>query len=222
MIRKVLLLFIGFALTSGLYSAVAQADYFNYPCSPPGTGTGVDINAIVAVSGQFCDGPTQINLTHLHCESGGASVNIGGLALTGTNGLSIGGIAGRGTGGSGAGCSWRCPDNILGPEPNPPFYGGQAPFVDVRRIIKAHRAFCVTEHHLVAAGLTSVLVRPEEGDPDNYKPGPSVEDLVAANQAEVMPPKVEEPQPNSEPQAVQQGSEPDPNQPPNPATPNPS
>ena len=169
----------------------AHADYFSYPCSPGGQGTGVDVNAVVVdVSGQFCDGPTQFNLSHLHCLSGGAGVNIGaigGISLGGS-GITLGGFGGRGAGGSGGNCTYVCPDGTQSPPPNPPFYGSSAPYVDARKVILANRAFCVKQHHLVSNGPTSDIVRPEEGDPDLYKPGPSLDDLIAQNQAQAAPP----------------------------------
>lgn len=139
---------------------VAHADINGYPCSYPGTGIGAEV---IIANGQFCDGPTEINLTHIHCESGGA--NIGAFGLAGQNGISLGAIGSSGIGG--AGCSWRCPDNTLAPAPNPPSMWHN--YLDVNRIIKAHKAFCVVENHLAPAGPTSELVRPEEGDPDLAK-----------------------------------------------------
>lgn len=152
---------------------VAHADYFSYPCQPPGVGTGVQIHVLIDVQGQFCDGPTEINLTHLHCESGGASVNIGAFALAPLAGspLSLGGIGGGGIGGAGGGCSYRCPDNTVAPAPNPPGVG-QRSYIDVRSIIKLNKAFCAREGHLIPAGPTSALVSPDEGFPPTKDPEP--------------------------------------------------
>lgn len=168
----------------------AKADYFNYPCPPGGQGTGVDVNAVIVdASGQFCDGPTQWNLSHAHCLSGGAGINIGafaGIPLIGP--VTLGGFGGKGAGGSGGNCTYVCPDGTPSPSPNPPFYGSSAPYVDARKVILANRAFCVKEHHLVSNGVTSDIVRPEEGDPDHYVPGPDLQDLIDKNQAQVTPP----------------------------------
>lgn len=167
----------------------AHADYFNYPCQPPGVGTGVDVNVIADVSGQFCDGPTEINLTHLHCESGGASVNIGAFALAPLAGspLSLGGIGGGGIGGSGGGCSYRCPDNTVAPSPNPPGVG-QKSYIDVRSVIKLNKAFCVREGHLAPAGPTSALVSPDEGFPDDpSKPWQQGDPSIQINQTPPQP-----------------------------------
>ena len=146
-------------------SSEAKADYFNYPCQPPGVGTGVDIHIILDASGQFCDGPTEINLSHYHCESGGGGVQGGAFSLVPAIGglLDIGGFGGAGLGGGGEGCSWRCPDNSLAPAPNPP--GAYKDYIDVRSIIKVGKAFCVREGHLLPAGPTSALVDPDEGFP---------------------------------------------------------
>lgn len=167
--KRTVLVLLGVTLMMWQLTATApaaHADYFNYPCQPPGVGTGVDVNFIVDAGGQFCDGPTEINLTHLHCESGGATVNIGAFALASAGGLSLGGIGGNGIGGHGGGCSWRCPDNTVAPAPNPPGVG-QKSYIDVRSIIKLNKAFCVKEAHLAPAGPTSALVSPDEGFPDD-------------------------------------------------------
>lgn len=136
----------------------AHADAFNYPCVYPGQGIGAEV---FNIGGQFCDGPTEINLTHAHCEGGGA--HLGGLGLAGQNGISLGAIGA--IGGSGEGCSFRCPDNTVAPAPNPPGVW-QHQFIDVRVIIKIGKAFCVRENHLAPAGPTSSLVDPNEGLPN--------------------------------------------------------
>lgn len=165
------LIFLGFITALGMLlgapGAVARADVNGYPCAYPGTGIGAEV---IVANGQFCDGPTEVNLTHIHCEGGGA--NVGAFGLAGSNGISLGAIGSSGIGG--AGCSWRCPDNTLAPAPNPP--GMWHSYLDVNRIIRAGRAFCVKEGHLAPAGPTSELVRPEEGDPDAMKPGAEAAD----------------------------------------------
>ena len=66
------------------------------------------------VGGAYCDWPTEINGSHLHCEQGGVGVNseanIGGPATLGLGGAGVGGLS----------CTWRCPDNSMAPAPNPP------------------------------------------------------------------------------------------------------
>jgi hypothetical protein len=162
---KVVLPFIAAIFMLGIInSPTAKADYFNYPCQPPGVGTGVQVHVFVDFSGQFCDGPTEINLTHYHCEGGGGGVGGGALALAPVGPLSLGGFGGGGFGGGGNGCSWRCPDNTLAPAPNPPGVG-QKEYIDVRAVIRFNKAFCVKEGHLTAAGPTSELVNPDEGFP---------------------------------------------------------
>ena len=81
----------------------AEAEYCEYPA------VGVAAN-VVAGRGSFCNFPTEINGSHLHCEGwsfGFGGGDSGGLSITG---LGIGA----------ASCSWRCPDNTPAPAPNPP------------------------------------------------------------------------------------------------------
>lgn len=195
--KKAILVIMGLALIMWQVSsaAPAKADYFNYPCPPAGNGQGIgaDINFIVDASGQFCDGPTEINLSHAHCEAGGATVNFGAIALAPIGGATLGGIGGGGTGGSGQGCSYRCPDNTVAPQPNPPGVGSQH-YIDVRAIIKLNKAFCVREGHLTPAGPTSALVSPDEGFPPTkdvqpYQIGDSSVEVPGPNAAPAGVPK---------------------------------
>jgi hypothetical protein len=99
----------------------AHANYFNYPCNYPFVGTNADVNVIADVGGQYCDGPTEINWTHYHCWTFGATFNIGALAFAPVAGpLSVGGFGGNGLGGSGGQCRYVCPDGMIAPFPNPP------------------------------------------------------------------------------------------------------
>lgn len=99
----------------------AHADYFNYPCNYPFVGTGADAKLlIVDAGGQYCDGPTEVNWTHYHCWSGGATINIGAFAFAPIGPLSVGGVGGSGIGGNGGQCRYVCPDGMIGPFPNPP------------------------------------------------------------------------------------------------------
>ena len=82
---------------------MAGADYCEYP------GVGIAAN-VIAGRGSFCNFPTEINGSHLHCEGG--SFGFGGGD---SGGLSIDGL-----GVGGASCTWRCPDNTPAPAPNPP------------------------------------------------------------------------------------------------------
>lgn len=213
--RKAILVILGMVLIMWQFTASApqaKADWFGYPCQP-GTGSqgiGVDVNFIVDASGQFCDGPTEINLTHAHCEAGGANVSGGALAFTNGGPLSIGGIGGSGIGGGGQGCSYRCPDNTVAPAPNPPGVG-QTHYIDVRAIIKANKAFCVREGHLTPAGPTSVLVSPDEGFP----PSKDLEPYQIGDPNVQIEPPVAKTNPTSEPSPVASG-EPGPIQIPNP------
>lgn len=106
----------------GLFVVVPQAhaDYFNYPCNYPFVGQGGDVNVIVDAGGQYCDGPTEINWSHYHCEGGGATANIGALGIIGSGPLSLGGFGGQGIGGRYQDCAYRCPDGAKAPFPNPP------------------------------------------------------------------------------------------------------
>ena len=66
--------------------------------------------------GGFCDYPTEINGSHMHCEAGGFGVNgiLGGPANGG------GSFAFGGAGIGALSCTWRCPDGAMAPAPNPP------------------------------------------------------------------------------------------------------
>lgn len=113
----------------GLYAAIevmtptapAHADYFQFPCQYPFVGTQADAKLLVIdAGGQFCDGPTEVNWTHYHCWSGGATVNIGAFAFAPVGPLSVGGVGGSGIGGTGGQCAYVCPDGMIRGFPNPP------------------------------------------------------------------------------------------------------
>lgn len=98
-----------------------HADTFNYPCQYPFVGTGGDVNVIVDAGGQYCDGPTEINWSHYHCQTINATVNLGAIALAPlANGASLGGFGSNGIGGKIFDCHYRCPDGAEAPFPNPP------------------------------------------------------------------------------------------------------
>jgi hypothetical protein len=120
--RKIALLLMLF-ITALLFmqTPVARADYFNYPCNYPFVGTGGDAKlGVIDAGGQYCDGPTEINWTHYHCWSGGATVNVGAFAFAPVGPLSLGGFGGSGIGGNGGVCRYVCPDGMIAPFPNPP------------------------------------------------------------------------------------------------------
>lgn len=137
------------AFSAGTLSApTAKADYCEYPA----VGVAADV---IAGRGAYCNYPTEINGSHLHCEGG--SFGIGGGD---TGGLSI---AALGVGG--ASCTWRCPDNTPAPAPNPP---------------GAWQSYMIPQpnacaDHMEPAGPLSEPVRPDEGVPPEgtpHLPGP--------------------------------------------------
>lgn len=86
-------------------------------CPYPGVGVlGVSVGP---VTGGFCDFPTEVNGAHWHCEAGGFNLGLGfagvGVGANGTLGLTQ-----SGAGVGGVSCSWRCPDGVDAPAPNPP------------------------------------------------------------------------------------------------------
>lgn len=102
-------------------SPPARADYFQYPCNYPFVGTGADAKLLVLdAGGQYCDGPTEINWSHYHCWSGGATINVGAFAFAPVGPLSVGGVGGSGIGGTGGQCRYVCPDGMITGFPNPP------------------------------------------------------------------------------------------------------
>jgi hypothetical protein len=116
-----ILVFFGVMATFAMFnSPKAHADYFQYPCNYPFVGQGGDVNVIVDAGGQYCDGPTEINWSHYHCEGGGATANVGALGFVSAGGLNLGGFGGSGIGGRYQDCQYRCPDGSIAPFPNPP------------------------------------------------------------------------------------------------------
>lgn len=124
----------------------AHADPFAYPCQYPGVGFGAEV---FGVSGQFCDYPTEANGSHWHCESGG--FRTGGIGLATGNGVSLGAISSLGA--SGDGCSFRCPDGMIAPTPNPPG--------DWKTYLVPRLNFC--KDHAAPNGPTSAIVSIDEG-----------------------------------------------------------
>jgi len=85
-------------------------------CEYPSVGVAVNVGGI---SGFFCDFPTEINGSHMHCQAGGIALGLGGVFTTLGNGGNAGGVV-AGQGINGASCNWRCPDGTDAPAPNPP------------------------------------------------------------------------------------------------------
>lgn len=152
-------LFVAIAAVVLLPAGRASAD--DMACPYPMTGFSVKVQIAVEAGGGFCDGPTEINGSHWHCEFGGAVAGGGGIALTPIQGFTIGGIASGGIGGGGKGCSWRCPDSSLTTQPNPP--GAWRDYLVVRPANNSCRG------HMTPAGPTSQVVEPDQGPP-GYQP----------------------------------------------------
>ncbi len=88
-------------------------------CDYPGVGTS-DFEAGATM--YYCDFPIEENSTHWHCEYGGWNLGgPGGNAPLGGTFMGFGLTIPAGDfGGAAGGCSWRWPDNTIGPAPNPP------------------------------------------------------------------------------------------------------
>jgi hypothetical protein len=88
-------------------------------CDYPGVGTS-DFEA--GATAYYCDFPIEENSTHWHCEYGGWNLGgPGGNAPVGGTFMGFGLTIPAGDfGGAAGGCSWRWPDNTIGPAPNPP------------------------------------------------------------------------------------------------------
>jgi hypothetical protein len=118
-------------------------------CMYPLVGMGINVGGI---TGGFCDGPTEINGSHFHCQAGGV-----GLGLSGSAG---GGVFGAGASGQGAGgvsCNWRCPDGVDAPAPNPP--GAWQHYL----VPMTTTNYC--KDHMTPNGFWSAPVLPTEGIP---------------------------------------------------------
>jgi len=150
----------------------AEADYCEYPA------VGVSAN-VIAGSGFFCNFPTEINGSHLHCEGGGLGFGGGNSAGLEVSELGVGG----------ASCSWRCPDNTPAPAPNPP---------------GAWKEYMVPQpnacaDHMEPAGPFSEPVRLDEGIPPEggspVLPGPP--ELPETSQTDVAPAEPDSLEPNA-------------------------
>lgn len=133
----------------------ARADVCPYP------GVGVGAHIFIGYGG-FCDYPTEINGSHMHCEIGGAGLG-GGAAIAGDMGAISGGLLGVG----GASCTWRCPDNTMAPAPNPP--GAWKNYM----VVMESTNWCFIAGHMTPAGHWSAPVLPTEGvPPEGFVPPP--------------------------------------------------
>jgi hypothetical protein len=143
--------FFSFCASIFLPAGSAHADL----CSYPGVGSG---GGALFGQGAFCDYPTEINGSHLHCEAGGFGVN--GIVGGATNG---GSFAFGGAGIAALSCTWRCPDGAMAPAPNPPGLWRQY------MVVMNSTNFC--KDHMAPNGIWSAPVLPTEGIPPGGQPG---------------------------------------------------
>ncbi len=150
----------------------AEADYCEYPA------VGYSANLALG-TGAYCDYPTEINGSHLHCEGGGFGLGGGNFQSFSIDAFGIGGFS----------CTWRCPDNTPAPAPNPP---------------GAWETYMVPQpnacaDHMEPAGPTSEPVRADEGIPPAENPdwpGTRHFDSETANVAPGEPDALEPENPN--------------------------
>jgi hypothetical protein len=160
--RKVALV-IAFMAAIGVLSVPAESHADDQlVCPYPLVGEAVRVNVGIEAGGKFCDGPTEINGVHYHCEAGGALVGGGGFGLAPINGFTFGGILGGGIGAGRSLCAWRCPDNTPGPAPNPP--GAWKEYL----VIRVANNSCIG--HMAPAGPTSEPVQADQGPPGFQEP----------------------------------------------------
>lgn len=140
----------GFCASIFLPAGSAHADL----CAYPGVGSG---GGALFAQGAFCDYPTEINGSHMHCEAGGFGVN-------GIIGASSGGgsVAFGGAGIGALSCTWRCPDGAMAPAPNPP--GLWRTYM----VVMDSTNFC--KDHMAPNGFWSEPVLPTEGIPPGGQP----------------------------------------------------
>ena len=151
--------FFGFCASIFLPAGSAHADL----CTYPGVGTSA---VVLFGGGAFCDYPTEINGSHLHCEGGGAGIGgVLGAVGQGENGSGSFGVGGSGAGG--ASCTWRCPDGAMAPAPNPP--GLWRTYM----VVMNSTNFC--KDHMVPNGFWGEPVLPTEGIPPGGQPNEAPE-----------------------------------------------
>ena len=165
----------GFCASIFLPAGSAHADL----CSYPGVGTAANV---IFAGGGFCDYPTEINGSHLHCEAGG--IGIGGVLTS--NGNMGGSFAFGGAGAGGASCTWRCPDGAMAPAPNPP--GLWRDYM----VVMNSTNFC--KDHMAPNGFWSGPVLATEGIPPGGQPT-EVPELKGPPQAPFAPGQPELPTP---------------------------
>lgn len=139
------------------FAPAARADVTTSPCQYPFVGMAGTVTLGFQAGGAFCDGPTEVNGTHYHCEAGGANVSGGGIGLAPLNGFTFGGILGAGIGGGGASCTFRCPDNTLSRMPNPPQEW------KTYMVVRDRNNDCLG--HMTPAGFWSEPPSPDQGPP---------------------------------------------------------
>ena len=140
----------GFCASIFLPAGSAHADL----CPYPGVGSG---GGALFAQGGFCDYPTEINGSHMHCEAGGFGVNGILGAANGSGSFAFGG-AGIGA----LSCSWRCPDGVTSPAPNPPGLWREY------MVVMNSTNFC--KDHMNPNGFTSDPVLATEGVPPDERP----------------------------------------------------
>ena len=144
---------VSFGVCASVYlpAGSAHADL----CPYPGIGSG---GGALFAQGGFCDYPTEINGSHMHCEAGGFGAN--GIIGQATNG---GGSFAFGGAGIGAlSCTWRCPDGAMAPAPNPPGLWREY------MVVMNSTNFC--KDHMAPDGFWSAPVLPTEGLPPGERP----------------------------------------------------
>lgn len=141
----------GFCASIFLPADSAHADL----CPYPGVGSG---GGALFGQGGFCDYPTEINGSHMHCEAGGFGVN--GIIGQATNSGSSFAFGGAGVGA--LSCSWRCPDGAMAPAPNPPGLWREY------MVVMKSTNFC--KDHMEPNGFWSEPVLPTEGIPPGGQP----------------------------------------------------
>lgn len=145
----------GVCASAFLPAGSAHADQ----CQYPGVGVGA---GVIFGRGGYCDYPTEINGSHLHCEGGGFGLG-GVLGIQGDNGS----FSSGGSGIAGASCTWRCPDGVTSPAPNPPGLWREY------MVVMNSTNFC--KDHMNPNGFTSDPVLATEGVPPDERPAEAPE-----------------------------------------------
>jgi len=160
--------------------AAAPAAHADVQCQYPMVG--ILAVSVGGIGGGFCDGPTEVNGSHWHCQGGGVNLGLGG-SLLGIGGTGNVGIVGVGQGIHGISCSWKCADGADAPAPNPP--GAWQHYLVPMNTTN----FC--KDHMTPNGFWSAPVLPTEGIPPA--------DEIAPQPGETLPPQ---PTPAPQPSAI--------------------